>query len=406
MDAENKFNVLCTWEMGGQLGHISRLAHITQALENKGYHNTVALRDLSRAYPFFRDSETTIMQAPVWLPKIKMQRPIVCLADVLLLSGYLHADELMSMVLAWQALLESVKPDVIVHDYSPTAMLAAHHLDIPSILVGPGFSFPAPGHPLRDWHPYQSQPTLTQQQEQRALGSINTVLSRQNQHPLRHLSELFAVNRTIITTTPDFDLYQDLRQGAIYQCQKEQPGNQQPVQFGPAKGPRILAYLKPHHPNFIPLLQALANCNANVFVACPRGDQSLLDSHKSDHFQYSTQVVELAAAMQQADLFVGHGNSGSTMESLLQGVPVVALPIQLEQLLIGMKAQELGVGKLVQKIESGAEFTAVLNSAVSCPSLKSKTKQFAQQHLSMIDRSLGEIVAEQCAQLLPKRQAG
>src|SRR5690606_15930682 len=143
--------ILCTWELGGELGHISNLSAVARVLETEGYRVVVALRDLSRAYPFFFDTKVTLLQAPVWLPMMKMQRPIACLADTLLLSGYLETDPLHCLVIAWQALVKQVKPDLVIFDYSPTAMLAMLDQTFPKMLVGSGFADPVPGHPIADW---------------------------------------------------------------------------------------------------------------------------------------------------------------------------------------------------------------------------------------------------------------
>lgn len=70
-----KKKVLCVWEMGADLGHISRMSDIVRALEQQNYKVTVALEDLSRAYDFFHDTNATLLQAPFWPLKITMQRP-------------------------------------------------------------------------------------------------------------------------------------------------------------------------------------------------------------------------------------------------------------------------------------------------------------------------------------------
>lgn len=87
-------HVLCTWEIGGELGHLTRLANITRELEQRNYKVTLALKDLSRATPVFAGTQASLVQAPVWLPKIKLNRPISCMADTLLLLGYLEPSRI------------------------------------------------------------------------------------------------------------------------------------------------------------------------------------------------------------------------------------------------------------------------------------------------------------------------
>ncbi|MEE2733205.1 MAG: hypothetical protein VYA55_20470 [Pseudomonadota bacterium] len=398
--APSRKTVLCTWELGGQLGHIARLAHIAQALNERDYHCYLALKDLSRAAPFFRGDGQQLLQAPVFLPKIRMQRPVLSLADTLLLSGYLHAEELTGLTRAWTNLIELAEPDLLLMDYSPTAALAARHLPCKKIMVGAGFWQPVPGHPIRSWLTDPSQAGAAQQSEQRVVHTINQVLGERGQPPIQYIADLFAVERTIINTPPEFDLYGDIRQDGLYYHKSGAPGVDKPVQFGPGPQPKILAYLKPGHPQFDAIVEGLSHCNGNVYIACPRGDEKRLAAHQSEHFRFSVEPVQLAAAMAQADLFIGHGNSGTTLESILSGTPMLVLPIQLEQLLTAQTLHQLKLGQIVTKVESAKQFTRVVNDTLGATELRQNAQAYAQQHAALSKVTLGQAVANQCDELL------
>lgn len=362
---KKKQTILCTWEIGGELGHISRISAIAKALDFEGYQVVVALKDLSRAYPFFCDTGITLLQAPVWLPKITLQRPIACMADALLLLGYLETDPLHAMVSAWQSLVDMVQPDLVIFDYSPTAMLALLHTIHPKILIGNGFSIPIPGQPTLDWRPYETSDDLVVRQEQRVLQQINAVLTRQSKPGLQYLADLFRADRVLVSTFPELDLYGAAREGADY-CLGLAPGvTGAPVIFPRADGPRILAYLKPAYSHIKPLIAALARCHASVFIACPQGQPELFRSYVSEKFHFSTGLVDLQKAMNEAHLFVGHGNATSVKESVMSGNPVMVLPIQLEQLLTGKKVQACGAGVLLEKVNDDEEMLASLNAFIA-----------------------------------------
>lgn len=352
--------ILCTWEIGGELGHISRHSRIVKALEAEGYQLVVALQDLSRAYPFFCDTKATLLQAPVWLPRIKLQRPIACLADTLLLLGYLETDPLHALVLAWQNLIDLVKPDLVIFDYSPTAMLALLEHPLPKILTGTGFADPVAGQAIVDWRPFKTEDDLVARQELRVLQQVNAILQRQAKAPLSQLGDLFAVDRTLLSTFPELDLYHKLRTHARY-CPGRNPSDGNPaVRFGYTGQPRILVYLKPVYPQIELLLTALANCNADVFIACPMGRPEQFQAYLSARFQVSTGLVNLQDAMREADLFVCHGNNASLTESLGACVPSLILPIQLEQLLNGKNIQKYGFGLLLEQLQTAEALAAVL----------------------------------------------
>jgi UDP:flavonoid glycosyltransferase YjiC (YdhE family) len=355
-----KKTILCAWEIGGELGHISNFSAITKALELEGHHIVLAFKDFSRAYPFFKDTKAILMQAPVWLPKVTMQRPIACLADTLLCMGYREDEELDCLVQAWESIIALVKPDLIIFDYAPTAMLALVNNPLPKILIGTGFADPVTSRSIVDWRPYPTNDGLVQRQEQMVLERINKVLGRRDKPELKHFTELFAVDHTVISTFPELDLYRD-RENATYSIGPSEKLVAEEVRFVSEDRPRILAYLKPGHPNINLLVAALAQCKASVFVACPKGSAQLFAPYVSDRFQFSLDLVDLQGAMGQVDLFVGHGNASSCKESLIAGNPMVILPIQLEQLLTGRKLQEAGFGVLVEKIPSVDELVELLD---------------------------------------------
>ncbi len=397
--------VLCTWEVGGELGHISRLAAITCRLEQAGYRVVVALKDLSRAQPFFAETRATLLQAPVWLPKITMQRPIACMADAMLLLGYLEPDPLDCLVRAWEALVDLVRPDLVIFDYSPTAMLAMQGLAVPKIVTGTGFCDPVPGLPTVDWRPYTANDNLVQRQEQRVLANINAVLARRRAEPLDCLADLFRTNRVLITNLRELDIY-PARSDAWY-CLAPSPSNGSRVAFAEDGRPRLIAYLKPSYPRFEWLVKTLASCAADVFIACPRGPIEQLQTWAKGRVRFSTELVDLPGALKDADLFVGHGNAGSVRESLVLGTPVVVLPIQLEQLLTGQRVQRLGVGKLVEQVPTedalGEAIAEALADLPRCRSaIEAVLRDYPRPHLSVQEAAL-----RACDELLrPARPAG
>lgn len=399
MTAHTRKKILCAWELGGDLGHLTRLAALAQELQARGWDVTIAAKDLSRSHSLFAHLAVRMLQAPVWLPKVTMQRPIACLPDTLLLNGYLEPDPLHALVSAWQNLLDLVQPDLLICDYSPTALLANHGSGRPVIVLGTSFAEPVPQRPVADWRPWPASDGLIARQEQRVLESINQVLQRQQKPAIKLLADLYDVDTTFITTFPEFDLYPN-RPKALYGITRTPHGAREPVVWPAHDGPRIIAYLKPQYPQLPQLVEALARCNASVFVACPHGNPATFQPHVSSSFAFSTQLVELESAMQQADLFVGHGNMGSVAQSLLAGKPVVALPVYLEQLLTGKKLQELGLGTLVEKIDSVSHLQALLEQRLADTACRKKVEAFAQRCQPLREKSLDALIADRCAAIL------
>lgn len=381
--------ILCAWEIGGELGHISRFSAIAKELELEGHHVVLALKDLSRAYPFFCNTNVTLLQAPVWLPKVTMQRPIACLADTLLCMGYLDPDALDCLTKAWESIVAMVKPDLVIFDYAPTAMLALINNPMPKILVGTGFADPVPHQSIVDWRPYPQHDGLIERQEQMVLERINVVLNRRGKPGLLNMTQLFCVDHLVISTFPELDLYGE-RKNTDYCVGPTATLVDVNVTFSTDIRPRILAYLKPSHPGLNILVAALAGCKASVFIACPKGSPQTFTPYASERFQFNTGLVDLQGAMDDVDLFVGHGNASSCKESLIAGNPVVVFPIQLEQLLIGQKLQKEGFGILVEQIPGVEQLTRLFddlldNKSVYRDAIKKLLVRYPEPRLSAAD---------------------
>ena len=406
----SKPKIVCIWELGDELGHVSRLHDIAQKLQPQ-FDVYFILKDLSRSHPFTEDTDITVFQAPVWLPKMRMQRPIACLADTLLLKGYLEANTLHSLVTSWRNLLALIQPNLIIFDYAPTAMLAALDLSIPKISIGTGFADPAPGHPIADWRALSTgQPQqgdqLIAQQETNVLNSINGVGKKLGLPALTRLSDLFQNTHTLLNTYPCFDLYEPQRSAPdvttqVQYCLTPLTSNhQKKAQFPDSANHKVLAYLKPHHPQFPQLIEALALCKSHCIVACPFPHAKEFKKHENPTLQIHFELIDLIDGLEQADVFIGHGNMSSICESLQLHTPTMVLPIQLEQLITGKSVVKNAVGEMEVKIESPQALADKIDTLAQNTTLKQNAAQFSKRFESQLSAPLPETVAELCEQAL------
>jgi hypothetical protein len=389
-----KRTVLLTWELGGELGHLACLSTISQAYVKQGFNVVLALKDLSRAHTFFPAAgQVTVIQAPVWLPNTRIQRPVTCLADVLLLKGYLRPETLRSLFDAWRALLVLIQPDLLICNYSPTAMLASCGLDLPRINVGSGFVDPVPGQCLLDWRHNTLNDRFVKDKEQLLLNSIHAAIG--NTIEFEYYADIYQCDATFITTLPQLDCYQEYRKQACYSIPSEQYiVNSQPTTWNNNSSPKILAYLKPQYPEFDAVLQALDQCDANVFVACPGGDPAKLAPHKGTHFSFSTVLADFSRAFQQIDVFVGHGNMATSARSLISGVPVAVLPIQLENSVNGRLIENIGVGLSLDKATPQCSLTDWFNNIIHNKELKVNAEILSQKSQILLEKPLHQLVFE------------
>src|SRR5262245_16937485 len=188
--------VLLAWELGDGLSHVWPLRVVARGLAAEGHQPVFAVRNLADTGPLFADEPFPVLQAPVWHPRRwRPSRPFVAasFADVLAINGYDHADNLLPRVLAWQRLLDLVRPRLVVSEYSPTLCLAAHGT-LPQVLIGSWFPLPpSDGASFPPLTPGQ-EPVLPQEQ---VLAVVQEVQRRRGRCPLPTLPALLGGDRFV-----------------------------------------------------------------------------------------------------------------------------------------------------------------------------------------------------------------
>src|SRR4051794_25778652 len=116
--------VLFTWELGGGLGHVMRVAPLANGLAGRGHRVYAALREMRGAGGAFA-SAVRLLPASYRAGLPAVLQPTRSFADVLADVGFAEPRLLAAHVAAWRTLYDLVRPDLIVFDHSPTALLAA-----------------------------------------------------------------------------------------------------------------------------------------------------------------------------------------------------------------------------------------------------------------------------------------
>ncbi|MEV0701787.1 macrolide family glycosyltransferase [Saccharopolyspora sp. NPDC050389] len=146
------------------------------------------------------------------------------------------------------------------------------------------------------------------------------------------------------------------------------PGRARPGDWSPpaANAPILLISLGTvfnDRPDLLRMcVEAFADTPWHVVMATGRADPP---DPIPTNFEVHPQVPQLAV-LRHASAFVSHTGMGSTMESLLHGVPLVSLPQTPEQAFNGRRAAELGLGRAVDpEAVTAAELHAAVEELVA-----------------------------------------
>jgi UDP:flavonoid glycosyltransferase YjiC (YdhE family) len=383
---------LC-WELGGGLGHAGRLKMLAQTLLSRGHRVSLSLRDLMHTHTLLADLDVPKLQAPVWLHQaVGLPSPPGSLAEILLHCGYLEPSALRGTVAGWHAMFELLRPDLIVADFAPTAILAARGMGLRSASVGNGFYSPPPGRAL---------PALQQQapaarlaaSEARVLQTANALLA---ERPFERAADLLLGDRPLLCTWPELDHYARPEADVAYWFGPNfLPDAGGPTPQWPAGAVRkVFAYLKAGHPSHAAVLRALVAEGCHTLVYMPEVAGGAQPPVSSPLLHYAAGPVALSKALAEAELCVCHAGEATLAQSLLAGVPLLMLPSHTEQFMTARRVALSGAGYNAALITPSSDWRAVVRQVLDDERYRSAARAFATRHQGFSQRRMNVELAE------------
>jgi UDP:flavonoid glycosyltransferase YjiC (YdhE family) len=388
--------ILYAWEIGEDLGHIVQFLPLALELRYRGHEVVTVLRELPRAEGVLGRHGLTMLQAPIWQGDLldPPQAPLNY-AEILFFYGYLDASRLAPMIKAWVNLISLIKPDMIIADHAPTALIAAKVLGIARTTLGAGFFLPPATSPFPNMRPWLNVSLeRLMQSDERVLKATNTVLAALSVQPLGRLSEMFEGATHFLTTFAELDPYvpRDPSQRYYGPILNRAVGAKPDWPFG--SGPRVFAYLKPHYRLIEEVLGALRalKCRTAAFIG-GLSSQALARA-RSDTVSLSVKPYDMAQAAAECDFGICHAGHGTTCELLLKGKPLLLLPMHLEQHLTARQVSEVGAGVLFDQEDPNRDFKSALGQLIDDASLAQAAERFARRHAGISDLTIRRIVDE------------
>lgn len=374
---------LLGWELGGGLGHAGRMKLLAQELLARGHQVSLSLRDLVQPRRLLAELDLPAFQSPVWLHKTMGLPPHpASLAEILLQCGYLDADALHGLVGGWRTLLRQLRPDLLVADYAPTAILAARSLGLRSASVGIAFYSPPARRalpPLRDWEAVPEQ--RLRGAEAQLLRTINGVLARYGAAAMQQGADVLLGDLQLLCTWPELDHY---GRGADAVAQWYGPTFLPQAGAAPhwpaGAGAPVFAYLKSGHPDHAAVLQALVDEGCRVLCYMPEVAGGMAPPVRSPLLHYAAGPVSLQSAMREAALCVCHGGEATLAQSLLAGVPALLLPMQTEQFLAARRLQQGGAGVNAAQLARPLDWRQLVRQMLDDGRYRSAAAAFAARY--------------------------
>ena len=395
--------ILYVWEVGAGSGHITPYVKLISRLQEKGHEIGFVLTSVHKANDFFHGSGVKWYQGPSMLPRyVNLVRPNNSYPKILHNIGYDKVSRLSGMIEAWRNLFELIDPDLMVFDYSPTAMLASRDMKAARIAIGTGFHLPPDIKPIPAFMSKRGDKRGQNELlkfENKVLGTINEALALNGLKPLSCFSELLDADKKILRTFAEMDHY-GRREDATYVGVLKSPPGEIP-EWPPFDGPKIFAYLKP----FKTLPKLFETLNRKRYPTLVYGDkipQKMMRNAASETLKFVDKPQDMGTIGQQADAVICNAGHGTTTEMLLSGVPLLLLPLYAEQLMVAQNVERLGAGLSAPK-RVPERMEDKLDKILNMPNFRESAKKFALSYSGFKEENLLKTILETIDSYLPAK---
>jgi len=354
--------ILLCWEIGTDYQHLLSLQSVARFYQGKGHEVWVAGRDVTKLRRLFSDVKIHIIQAPYSDSAaelgVEKQAPR-SYADFLRRCGFHHSDALSGLVSAWRSVFSFIKPDLLLCDHAPVALLAARGLmrggqygqgrneSVAKIAVGMPFSVPDDNRPAGVFFAGDLAKSDIVRYEDDIVKIINKVCIEFYIPCINNLADLLSdFDQCIFQTYSELDHY-----GYRSHAQREittyvgtvVPDFTEPALFPHFRGPKIYCHVKGtvETPVLLKTLQAI-ECSAIVLAdGIP---SAIINAHQSRHILYVDKPVNMQDVLSQSTFAISNGGINSVSLFMKAGIPVALFPLHIEQFLMAKRVEALNAG--------------------------------------------------------------
>ncbi len=395
-------NITLCWELGGGYGHLAGFQILAHKLTQRKHTVNALLRETTRAADFFKLDTLKIEAAPFFRSSKKYSSPTISYADIIQRLGYQSINTLLPLVKHWRKKFIDHKTELVIADYSPTALLAARTLGIPATDYGAGFFSPPAVYPLPTLTPWlRSEAGFLEYIENQVLVVINEVLRHYSKAELSYLYELFEIEENFLCTFPELDHYSDRSTGTYW-------GPEFSNDVGiTARWPKnnkknIFAYLHRSYPFLDELLLSFGKIEENILVHCVGLPSEKIKKYTFNNVIFCKDPVKMKSLAGKADFVISHSGHGSTAACLLMSIPQLLLPTQLEQMTLANKLKQSKLCETISIQDKTPNYVGLIKSTIQNTEIKKQVKLFANHYCNFDQQKQIEKIVLCCEKILAK----
>ena len=397
--------ILFVWEQGVNIGHLNNLRLPIEIAIKNGHQVILAARELHALKSIIGDLPITCMQAPFKQNTVTLgQEAFLSFTHLLSRQCFSNTDELQVYLNAWCALYYLVKPDLVVFEHSPTALIAAHDYPFKKMLVGNGFSIPPQGQdpdaPFMPFPTTQLTPAVLESlhsDDKALLRIINTAQTLIGAKPMDSLYRIYGqAHARLLTTWPQLDHFGE-RTGQVY-VGVQPPPNLTAPEWPSGAGPKVFGYLNAM-PSLELLLQGLVSAQVCALLLVRNLPLHLRERYSSERIRFIDRAVNLEDVARQVSWVVSNCNHNTVAYFAQRGVPQLLIPTYQEHLFLALRLVQRGAAAMAYQDQPA--YTAAINAIQTHAPLHEQAKLLAAQMTPYQKMDVEKHVRKVFAKLLP-----
>lgn len=391
--AEGK-RVLLAWERGAGFGHTTQLARIGRRLAAEGAEVCAAVPHRALSTPL-EAAGIPLRDAPPWPappPRPDDHLPAgATFTDGLAAAGLREPACIRSVLQGWRAVLDEMRPDLVICNYAPLAGLAARGR-ARVMHLGTGYYTPPDG--LEAMPLLQAMPLRHSDAE--ILAALNTALEAESLPALARIGALFAGDDTFLSTFVLLDPYADHRQRDA-----DGPLFEEPPLPRRAQAHGIFAYLHADVVTRPGVHAALCRLGTDLDLRTDLDAPALLAPLAAAGVRLHLAPLRVAPMIAGARLVLHQGSAGMAADAIAAGVPQFAICDHLEHYLNAAAVEGAGLGRMASLRDPAAGLDAGrVRAAMADPDLAFMAEVAGRIHRQLLADWPLDHLARRCLALL------
>ena len=327
--------ILIAWEFGSGLGHLVRLLPLIKRW-TESHRVILVLRSADRTGRIFEGCDVTIINTPgIAINPAEIITPARTFSHILSNTILPNTASVIRFCSEWKNIFDRFRPDIVVCDHSPGAILAARICKLKTVNLGTGFFHPPDTVPMQDLLPDLNPDEQGMiRHEESVLRIANSVLEHYQCEPMDRLVQLYSDITPLLLTFPELDHFARNSQTVYWGAWNISGGA--PARWPDSSSPKIFAYLKAKK-RFRDILEGFRRFDGTFLVYLDELTEQIRNEFSRSNIQFVEQRLDLLDVADRCDLAVLNAGHDSTVSMLLAGKPTLHFPLTTEQLLFAKR---------------------------------------------------------------------